>query len=114
MSEDELEAIHDASLTILEEIGMDVLLPEAREKLRGRGGGEVEGQRVRIDRGWCLDAVATRRAELHPARPQPGPQRQIGGDSIVFCSGRQRAQLLGPGTRPATGQPARTSRTSCG
>ena len=39
VSADELESIHEASLTILEEIGMDVLLPEAREIYRAAGAG---------------------------------------------------------------------------
>ena len=37
VSADELESIHEAALTILEEIGMDVLLPEAREIYRAAG-----------------------------------------------------------------------------
>lgn len=34
VSEDELEAIHNASLTILEEMGMDFMHPGAREILK--------------------------------------------------------------------------------
>ena len=52
VSEDELEAIHDASLTVLEEIGMDLLLPEARDDPEARRAPSVEGgERVRFDRG---------------------------------------------------------------
>ena len=47
VSADELEAIHDASLTILEEIGMDVLLPEARALLKAAGAEvEADGQQL--------------------------------------------------------------------
>ena len=42
LSADQIEAIHDTSMQILEEIGMDFLHPEAREIL-GRAGAEVEG-----------------------------------------------------------------------
>ena len=37
ISAEQLEHIHEASLTILEEIGIEVLLPEARELLREAG-----------------------------------------------------------------------------
>ena len=74
VSADELESIHEASLTILEEIGMDVLLPEAREILRAAGA-KVDGLRVRADRELVLDAVAKAPASVHDARPQPRAQR---------------------------------------
>ena len=41
VSADQIEAIHEASLQVLEEIGMNFLLPEAREILR-KAGAEVE------------------------------------------------------------------------
>jgi trimethylamine---corrinoid protein Co-methyltransferase len=50
LSTDELESIHQASLTVLEEIGMDFNLAQARDMLK-RAGAEVEGERVRIPRG---------------------------------------------------------------
>lgn len=45
ISADELESIHLASLQVLEEIGMEVLLPEARD-IFARAGATVEGVRV--------------------------------------------------------------------
>src|SRR6476661_5593878 len=72
VSADELEAIHDASLTILEEIGMDVLLPEARVLLEAAGAEvEADGQRVRMARELVLDAVSTCPAtfRLHARNP---------------------------------------------
>ena len=48
VSEDELEAIHNASLTILEEMGMDFMHPGAREILKKAGADVREGsERVR-------------------------------------------------------------------
>ena len=41
VSADQLESIHEAALTILEEIGMDVLLPEARDIYRAAGRGST-------------------------------------------------------------------------
>ena len=54
VSADQLESIHEAALTILEEIGMDVLLPEARDILQAAGA-KVDGLRVRADRELVLD-----------------------------------------------------------
>ena len=45
VSADELEAIHQTSLTILEEIGMDFLNAEARDIL-GRAGAKVDSVSV--------------------------------------------------------------------
>ncbi|HMQ28491.1 MAG TPA: trimethylamine methyltransferase family protein, partial [Acidimicrobiales bacterium] len=70
VSADELESIHDASLQILEQIGMDVLLPEAREIYRAAGA-TVDGQRVRADRDLVLEAVARapERYRMHARNP---------------------------------------------
>src|SRR3954454_22970281 len=63
VSADQLESIHEAALTILEEIGMDVLLAEARDILR-TAGATVDGLRVRADRGLILAAVAQAPAQF--------------------------------------------------
>ena len=108
VSEDELEAIHEASLTILEEIGIDVLLPEAREILRRRRAPRSTGRagplRPRHGRS-TRSAKAPSDFTLHARNPAHNVA--IGGDSIVLLHGRQRAQLLRPGGRPAARQPRR-------
>ena len=43
LSDDALEAVHNASLTILEEIGMDVILPEARDRMKAAGADVTPG-----------------------------------------------------------------------
>jgi len=49
LSADQVEAIHDASLRVLEEIGMDFLHPEALEILRAAGARvEAGSERVRF------------------------------------------------------------------
>ena len=51
VSADELESIHDASLQVLEEIGMDFLDEETRDLLAAAGARVEPGtQRVRFDR----------------------------------------------------------------
>ena len=83
VSADELESIHEAALTILEEIGMDVLLPEAREIYRAAGA-QVDGLRVRADRGLVLDAVgkAPERYRMHARNPDR--TLEVGGDYMIF------------------------------
>ncbi|NDB00317.1 MAG: hypothetical protein EBY25_05060 [Betaproteobacteria bacterium] len=55
VSDDELEAIHDASLTILEEMGMDFMHVEAREILKKAGADVRPGsERVRFDRNLIV------------------------------------------------------------
>ena len=70
---EQIEAIHDTSMKILEEIGMDFLLPEAREILKAAGA-EVEpgSERVRFDRGLVLEAVAKAPSSftLHARNPE--------------------------------------------
>lgn len=72
VSADQLEAIHQASLTVLEEIGINFLLPEAREIL-ARAGAQVapDGPRVRFDRGLIEQALesAPTRFTLHARNP---------------------------------------------
>ena len=51
LSADHVQAIHEAALTILEEIGMRVLQPQARRLYREAGADVDEGEmRVRFDR----------------------------------------------------------------
>ena len=75
VSADEIEAIHNTSMQVLEEIGMDFLHPEAREIL-GRAGAEVEAgtQRVRFDRG--LIEVGRLGPSLHRSADRRNPHFQ--------------------------------------
>ncbi|MGH6946937.1 MAG: trimethylamine methyltransferase family protein, partial [Kiloniellales bacterium] len=72
LNAEQLEAIHNASMTILEEIGMDFLHPEALEIL-GKAGAKVESgsSRVRFDRGLVTELVAKAPSQvtLHARNP---------------------------------------------
>ena len=86
LSEDALEAVHHASLTVLEEIGMDIILPEARERMKAAGAEVTPGtDRVRFDRGLVMDMMAS----VPPAFTLHARNRLrdvgIGGDSLVFA-----------------------------
>ena len=64
-SDDQVAAIHDAALTVLENQGMRVLLPEARQTY-ARGGATVDESTmmVRIERGLVAASLATAPREV--------------------------------------------------
>jgi trimethylamine--corrinoid protein Co-methyltransferase len=85
VSEDELEALHNASLTILEEMGMDFMNGEARAILK-KAGADVkpDSERVRFDRNLILDAIKTCPSEFTLHARNPDRSVQIGGKNLVF------------------------------
>ena len=60
VSDDQIEEIHDASMRILEEIGMDFLHPEALDILSAGGAAVTAGaERVRFDRNMVDEVIAS-------------------------------------------------------
>ena len=93
-SDDRIEAMHEASLEVLENLGVKVLLPEARDLLIA-GGATLKGEdMVHIDREMVTAALCT------------APR------SIVGHAGcRERDVLLEPGSlvfQPGAGAPHAT------
>ncbi|OCP17247.1 MULTISPECIES: trimethylamine methyltransferase family protein [unclassified Ensifer] len=86
LSDDALEAIHEASLTILEEIGMDIILPEARERMKAAGADVTPGtDRVRFDRGLIMDMIASVPPSFTMHARNPARNVAIGGNNLVFA-----------------------------
>ena len=86
VSEDELEAIHNTSLTILEELGMDVMHPEARAIMKKAGADVREGsERVRFDRNLILQAIQTCPPEFTLHARNPERNVRIGGKNLAFA-----------------------------
>ncbi len=85
VSDDELERIHEASLSVIEDIGLDFLDPEARDLLR-RHGADVAGtgERVRMDRGMVLDAVAKAPSSFTLHARNPAHNLTIGDNWTCF------------------------------
>lgn len=85
-SEDHVAAIHEAALTICENLGMRVLLPEAREIYR-RGGGSVDESTlmVRLDRGLVTESLAKAPREITLHAGNPAHHMPIHGRHIVFA-----------------------------
>jgi trimethylamine--corrinoid protein Co-methyltransferase len=103
VSADELEAIHLTSLQVLEDIGMEVLLAEARD-IFARAGASVEGERVRIGREIIEAAMATAPAQFQIHARNPERTITIGGDWITFLpvGGPPNCSDLDRGRRPGT------------
>jgi len=84
---DQLEAIHETALTVLEEIGMRVLEPKARALYREAGASVEESElRVRFDRAMIAELVAKAPSEFTLAARNPERDLKVGGKSVVFAS----------------------------
>ena len=85
LSSDALEDIHHASLSILEQIGIEILLPEAAEYFR-RAGAHVTGTPARVtfepELIEALVAKAPSQITLHARNPEH--HVRLGGDHVTF------------------------------
>ena len=87
LSADQLEHIHLASLTVLEELGMEVLGAEARRIYRQAGADVDEGdKRVRLDRALVMERLAAAPAEFTLYSRIPGRHVTLGGNRIVMAA----------------------------
>ena len=75
LGEESLERIHQASLDILEQIGIEFRDAEAVQMWRDAGA-EVDRYRVRIPGALLMALVAQEPRTLHGARPQPRAQHR--------------------------------------
>ncbi|MBT3556290.1 MAG: methyltransferase, partial [Rhodospirillales bacterium] len=86
ISDDQVEDIHNASLQVLEEIGLNFLLPEARERLRVAGADVSEGDtRVRFDRGLIEEYVAKAPSDFTVHARNPAHNLHWGGNVLNFA-----------------------------
>ena len=103
-SEDQLAEIHDTALRVLEELGLLVHLPEARETYRRAGAlVDEEGRMVRIGRDVVLQALAQAPKSIavqagDPARNmllELGRLYFIGGGGAPNCTDIERGRRAG-------------------
>jgi trimethylamine--corrinoid protein Co-methyltransferase len=103
LSADQVEEIHDASLRVLEELGLEFMSPEALDVL-ARGGAEVDrgSGMVRFDRGLIADMVGKAPGQVTVTPRDPARRLTLGGKSIVFTSvgGPPNAHDCERGRRP--------------
>ncbi len=86
VSDDELEAIHRASLRVLSEIGVEVLHDEARAIMKRHGADVREGsERVRFDGDMIAECIATCPPEFTLHARNPEHNLHFGGDSIILA-----------------------------
>jgi len=85
VSDDQLEAIHQASLRVLAETGMDFLHPRART-MWADAGADVQGDRVRMDPALVDSLVAHAPTTFRLHARNPARDVEIGGDAVVFSS----------------------------
>ncbi|MEX1204987.1 MAG: trimethylamine methyltransferase family protein [Dongiaceae bacterium] len=105
LTPDRLEAIHDASMRLLETVGLEFLSDAALDIL-ARAGAEVDraSKRVRFDRGLIAEHVAKAPARFTLHARNPARDVVIGGDRVVFCavSGAPNCSDLDDGRRPGS------------
>jgi trimethylamine--corrinoid protein Co-methyltransferase len=82
----QIEKVHQTTLQILEQIGMDIGYPPALEVLK-KGGAKVDGQRVFFPSGLVETQLkkAPRRFMLHARNPQNNVI--VGGGNTIFAPG---------------------------
>ncbi|ASP22724.1 trimethylamine methyltransferase (MTTB) [Antarctobacter heliothermus] len=104
-TEDRVAAIHDTSLKVLEELGIKVLLPEAR-RLFGQAGARVDedSQMVYIGRDIVTAALASapRQFTLHGGAPDRHIDMQLGSLAFQSGAGAPNCSDMLRGRRPGT------------
>jgi len=87
VSVDELESIHNASLDLLENVGINFLLPEARDILAAAGADvEKDGLRVRFDRELIMSHIDHIPSEFTLHARNPEHSLVFGGNTINFSA----------------------------
>ena len=86
LTDDQVDKIHETSVQILTQIGVEFGYPPALELLK-KGGAKVEGQRVFFTRRLIAEQIkkAPDKFRLHARDPEKDVV--IGGDNIVFTPG---------------------------
>ena len=115
LSADQIEAIHEASLHILENFGIEVMSPRALA-LFEKAGAKVDHatQTVRLDRGLVDEALKTTPSAYTLTPRNPGTDHPSRRRHDQLHAGRRAAQRARHGARPARRQPCATTATSCG
>jgi trimethylamine---corrinoid protein Co-methyltransferase len=84
LSEEAMATLDRGWRRIVSELGIEFLLPEAVEVLRGAGQIVEDTNRVRFDPEWILEQVAKAPSEFELQARNPANTVTIGGDSMVF------------------------------
>ena len=85
ISDDQVAAIHIAALTLLEQTGMRVLHPPARDMFR-LAGAQVQQEIVRLDPAMVMEQLRTVPGKFTLAARNPAKSLRFGGNDCVFTS----------------------------
>ncbi|MEM9332878.1 MAG: trimethylamine methyltransferase family protein [Pseudomonadota bacterium] len=105
-SDDEIENMHQTSLRVLEELGMKVLLPEAREIFAKAGAiVDEETEMVRVGADIIEDAVgkAPSSIQMYGGKPEENHVMELGALTFMAGAGCPHAADRERGRRPGTG-----------
>lgn len=83
VSDDELESLHLASLEVLETIGIDIMLPEARDYFLNAGA-SIDGERVCIPGDLIMQAISTVPSGFVFHARNPANSLQLGKGWLAF------------------------------
>ncbi|HNB25965.1 MAG TPA: trimethylamine methyltransferase family protein [Alphaproteobacteria bacterium] len=105
LTEEQLERLHDASMRILEEFGIEFLDDESRAFAEKHGAQPVAGtQRLRFDRGLILESIAKAPASFTLHSRNAERNLTFGGNHVNFGSVASAPNVsdLDRGRRPGT------------
>lgn len=106
--EEAVDAIENASLKVLEEIGMEILHPPAVELLKQEGAkpSKNDEKRLCFSREFILEKVSLARSSFTIKGREPSQSMKIGGRNIVFLpvGSAPNASDLDDGRRPGNFQ----------
>lgn len=87
-SQDRIEAMHEGALRVLEELGIRVLLDEARQILRAAGAlVDEDSQMVRIGRDLVASALSTAPRSIRLRAANPAREQDYALGSMLFMAG---------------------------
>jgi trimethylamine--corrinoid protein Co-methyltransferase len=86
LSDDEVAALHDGALQVLEDLGMEILLPEA-VTLLARAGARVQEGTVRIGRDMVAAALASAPGSILMRAASPAREITYAPGALLFTAG---------------------------
>jgi trimethylamine--corrinoid protein Co-methyltransferase len=83
LDQEQIARIHDASMSILEEIGVDFRDPQALDDWR-RAAAKIDGERVYLDRGLVMELIASIPETVTLRARNPEHDVTLGGGKSIF------------------------------
>ena len=97
VSDDQLEAIHLASLAVLRDTGMDILCPSARATLARAGAQLGDGHRVRFDPELVTELIASAPTSFRMHARNPAHDLTFGTGHVAFTAVASAPNVSGLG-----------------